>query len=444
MSHVFEDRAYEASSLNGCFWAEDFPGLADDWLTLAGEVSADVAVIGAGYTGLSAALHLAQAGASVAVLDMHEPGWGASGRSGGFCCMGGSMLKESGILKRFGAKGAAEWDAVQRDAIHLVADLIQQNGIDAKTHSNGETLLAHSDRSFRKLEREANAMAQAGEAIEFIDTAQLADMGMNARGLLGGYTEPVGFALQPRRYVLGLAEALTKAGGRIYTHTKVLSVSPNGGGYALRSEDGVVKAKRVIFATNGYSSDDIPFWIRARFMPVQSNILVSRVLTDAELNAQGWTTDQMVYDTRRLLHYFRLLPDKRMMFGMRGGIRATHAEDKKMHRLIRSDFERMFPAWSHVETPWFWTGLVCLTAKRVPYVGKVPDMPDAFAGFGWHGNGIAMGTFAGRILAGMALGKKDEAPLVMRGEPMRIPFGKHRRIFLPPVYKGLAVRDWLA
>ena len=444
MSRVFEDRAYEVDSLNGCFWAEDFPGPDRDWPSVAGDVSADVAIVGAGYTGLSAALHLARAGVDVVVLEMHQPGWGASGRSGGFCCMGGAMLKDRGIHRRYGAKAAAEWDAAQKDAVHLVADLIAENGIDAQTHSKGETQLAHSPKSYRRLEAEANALVQAGEPVEFIETSALADKGMCANGLLGGMTEPIGFALHPRRYVLGLAEAVLNAEGRILAHSSVDEVSHDVSGTVLRTPMGRVRAKRVIFATNGYSRDDIPNWLRSRFMPVQSNIMVTRKLTDQELADQGWTTSQMVYDTRKLLHYFRLLPDGRMMFGMRGGIRATQAEDRKMHRMIRRDFEAMFPAWRHVETPWFWTGLVCLTGKRVPYVGPVEGMQGAFAGFGWHGNGIAMGTYAGRLLASLALGNDAEIPAVMKGTPMQIPLGQKRRMILPPIYKGLALRDWLA
>lgn len=443
MSRVFEDRAYEAESLSGCFWTEDFPGPDRDWPQVKGDLVADVVVVGAGYTGLSAALHLAQAGEDVAVVDMHEPGWGASGRNGGFCCLGGSMLKSRGIQRRFGSNDLAEWDAVQKDAVDLVRDLIRDCGIDAQTHSNGETQLAHSSKSYRRLEREANAMAQAGEAVEFIETSALADKGMRARGLLGGITEPVGFALHPRRYVLGLAEAVLTAGGRIYSNSPVRNVSRQGKESVLQTTKGTLRTKRVIFATNGYSSDDVPTWLRARFMPVQSNILVTRKLTEDELAAQGWTTSQMVYDTRRLLHYFRLLPDGRMMFGMRGGIRATRAEDRKMHEMIRQDFEAMFPEWRQVETPWFWTGLVCLTGRRVPYVGPVPNLPGAFAGFGWHGNGVAMGTYAGRTLAGLALGQETSVPEVMKRTPTRIPLGLNRRLLLPPIYEGLAVRDWL-
>lgn len=440
MSRIFEDRAYQADSLNGCFWAEDFPG-DSTWDRLEGNHTAEVAVIGAGYTGLSAALHLAGAGVDVAVLDMHDPGWGASGRNGGFCCMGGAMSGEGSLTRRFGAEGYSEWDTVQKDAVALVADLLNSHGIDAQTHSKGETVLAHSRGTYRWLEQEANAMARAGELVEFIATEDLAGKGMRTEGLLGGYTEPIGFALHPRRYVLGLAQAVLKAGGRIFTGASVDRMRVSGDAYELRTASGTLTAKRVVIATNGYSNDDLPGWMRARYMPAQSNIIVTRQLTEEEIAAQGWTTDQMVYDTRNLLHYFRLLPDRRMMFGMRGGILASERADRKMHRMIRRDFEAMFPEWRHVETPWFWTGLVCLTRARVPFVGKVPDTKGVYAGFGWHGNGVAMGTYAGRLLAHTVLGKAGGIPAVMRDEPGRIPFGSMRRGLLPPIYAGLGLLD---
>ena len=361
MSLVFEDRAYEAASLNGCFWAEDYPREDLIWPQVSGEVSCDVAIIGAGYTGLSAALHLAQAGVDVAVFDMHAPGWGASGRSGGFCCEGGAMASDGVIARRYGDAGLDEWEETQISAVHLVRRLIDENGIQADTHSDGETQLAHSGRSYRRLKVKAEK-----NGYEFIPTSQLAEKGMNAGGLQGGLTYPVGFGLQPRKYVIGLAEAAKKAGARIYGRSAVQRIERTGDGHGLVLDGARVRAKKLIIATNGYSRDDLPNWLRGRFMPVQSNILVTRQLSEAELQAQGWTTRQMVYDTRKLLHYWRLLPDNRMMFGMRGGISAKPSMDRKMHQMIRHDFETFFPAWSHVETPWFWTGLVCLTANIRP------------------------------------------------------------------------------
>jgi glycine/D-amino acid oxidase-like deaminating enzyme len=444
MSRVFEPRAYAVDSLTECFWAEDFPGPDFGWPVLLGDAKAEVAVIGAGYTGLSAALHLAQAGVDVAVLDMHGPGWGASGRSGGFVCLGGATASDRAIRRQVGAAGLADWQRAQRDAVALVADLLDRHGIDAQTHSQGETQLAHSPRQLRLLEAEANAAARAGEPVDFIAPNQMQARGMGISGLSGGLTTPHGFALHPRRYVLGLAEAYRRLGGRLFVGSEVIGVAETAMGLELRTTNGRLRCKRLIIATNGYGREDVPRWMAGRFLPVQSNILVTRPLSDAEIAAQGWSSAQMVYDTRVLLHYFRLLPDRRMMFGMRGGFRATPASDRKMQRIILRDFKAMFPAWAEVETPWFWSGLISLMGRGVPYAGPVPGLAGAYAGFGWHGNGIAMGSYAGAALARLALGQGPDVPEILQRPPVRIPFGTRRRLLLPPKYAQLGLRDWLA
>jgi glycine/D-amino acid oxidase-like deaminating enzyme len=126
----------------------------------------------------------------------------------------------------------------------------------------------------------------------------------------------------------------------------------------LRTQDAEIAADRIILATNGYSSEDIPSWMCARFMPVQSSIIVTRPLSDQDLINQGWTSDQMAFDTRELLHYFRLLPDKRFLFGMRGGLFSTRKEDRYIARLIRRNFGEMFAAWKDVEIDYEWYGML--------------------------------------------------------------------------------------
>jgi len=443
MSRVFEDRAYQAASLEGCFWQADYRRDDLEWPQVHQDTTTEVAIIGAGYTGLSAALHLAEQGVDVSVFDMHEPGWGASGRSGGFCCQGGALAGDGSIRSRFGQAGLDQWGAVQINAVNLVATLIDRFSISADRHSQGETQLAHSPKAYRRMQKSAETDKANGASHAFIETEKLADHGMTNGALLGGRTDPVGFALHPRKYVLGLADAARTLGVKIHSKAAVLGISRISDGYELALVSAKIRAKKLIIATNGYSRDDVPNWLNSRFLPVQSNIIVTRELTNAELQSQGWTSHQMVYDTRNLLHYFRLLPDNRMMFGMRGGITATPKMDRQMHKMIRRDFDQMFPAWVHIETPWFWTGLVCLTRKRVPFIGAIPDMPAAFTGFGWHGNGIAMGTYAGKMLAGLALGDEVKVPAVLRGLPSRLPFGRRRRLILPPIYTGLSVKDRL-
>ena len=161
--------------------------------------------------------------------------------------------------------------------------------------------------------------ADAADGLILTEPADLVAAGMNGP-FHGALTTPVGFGLNPRKYLFGLAGAAVKAGASLFQNSPVQALGRRPGGYILATPQGRVFCDTVLVATNGYSSEDMPDWLAARYMPTQSAVLVTRPLSDAEVAAQGWSSDQMTYDTRNLLHYFRLMPDRRFLFGMRGGL----------------------------------------------------------------------------------------------------------------------------
>ncbi|MBS0125700.1 NAD(P)/FAD-dependent oxidoreductase [Thetidibacter halocola] len=432
MKRIYEPAAYGPQG--GCYWADTVAPL--HWPALEGDAQADVAVIGGGFTGLSTALHLAQAGVSVALLEAEHPGWGASGRNGGFCCLGGAKASAGMLRRRFGDDGLREWRATEMAAIDTVQDLLEAYAIDVDRHSQGETLLAHSPRAWAAMQDgAAETAALYGVIPTLTPREELRQQGL-AGDWFGALTTPLGFALNPRKLHSGLAGAASAAGARLCAHSPVTGLHREGRGWRLDTPSGSVRADKVVLATNGYSSEDLPDWLRARYLPVQSSVIVTRPLTQAEQEAQGWTSAQMAYDSRTLLHYFRLMPNGRFLFGMRGGLRATPQAQEAISRRIRADFARMFPAWAGVEITHEWSGLVCLMAGLTPFVGAVPDHPGLFAGMGFHGNGVAMGCHAGRLLASLVQGRSPDAPYptAMRAVPRRFPLGRARRALLAPAY----------
>ncbi len=445
MQRIYEPPAYGPASRQECFWPATV-GRPAARPALEGAARAEFAVIGAGYTGLSAALHLARDhGADVAVLEAEEPGWGASGRNGGFCCLGGAKASHARLLARHGEADTAEYHRAERAAIDLVAELLARHCIRADTHSAGETILAHRPGAMAGLRREAEAMGRIhGVKPVLVPREELAAHGMDGPHFHGALTVPIGFALNPLKYALGLARAAEEAGARVFARSPVTAISREpGGGFRLTCAKGTLRARRLLLATNGYSSDDLPPWMAARYLPAQSNVIVTRPLKRAELAAQGWTTAQMAYDTRHLLHYFRLMPDGRFLFGMRGGIRASPPALAAMRRRLKADFARLFPAWADVEVTHFWAGLICLRPELTPYAGPIGDWPDAWAAFAYHGNGVAMGTHCGALLADLATGRKGARPFpaLMRKPPRRFPFGRWRRILLPAAYAWYGLQD---
>jgi len=439
MRRIFPAHAYGPAPRAACFWA----GTADipDHPAARGEITCDVAVVGAGFTGLSAALHLAEAGEDVRVLEAETVGWGASGRNGGFCCLGGAKASDAMLRRRHGEAARRDWRQTEAAAVATARDLIGRHGIDADTHSEGETMMAHTPRAAATLGAQATRIeADYGVTPKIIPGEALAQAGM--RGPFhAALTTPIGFALNPLKYALGLARAAAGAGTRIHAHSPVTSITSEGR-FRLTTPDARITARRLIVATNGYSSDDLPAWLRGRYLPTQSNVIVTRQLTDAELAAQGWTSHQMCYDDRFFLHYFRLMPDKRMLFGMRGGLFSSPRHDGRMHRIIRRHFEAMFPAWANVETPHSWNGLLSLAPDLTPFTGPIPAMPGAFAALNYHGNGVAMASHAGAILADLALDRAPQPryPEIMRIPPRRWPLGRLRRAMMWPPYAWATLR----
>ncbi len=438
MQRLFSDHAYSDDRIADCYWAETVSESRLKRGALTGTHKADIAVIGAGFTGLSAALALAEAGANVTVVDASYPGWGASGRNGGFCCLGGAKASDAQLDRAHGKPARLDYRRSELAAVHHVAATLAKYKINAETHSNGETLLTHKA-SFRLDEEARETEENYGVTPTIYSKDDLPSLGMPGP-FHGAMTTPVGFGLNPRAYLAGLLQAAEAAGVRVHGATPVTNIV-RAGKYRLTAPQGTLEADQLILATNGYSSEDIPEWKAARYMPSQSSIIVTRELTDAELE-NGWNSDQMSYDSRLLLHYFRLMPNRRFLFGMRGGLTSSDRSEAGIQRKIRADFERMFPAWAHVETPHYWSGMVCLSAGFTPFAGAVPDMPGAYAGFAYHGNGVAMGSYTGALLADQVLGTQTlETPMLMQKAPAKFPLGRARRALMYGVYAGAALKD---
>ncbi|MGR3762324.1 NAD(P)/FAD-dependent oxidoreductase (plasmid) [Roseobacteraceae bacterium NS-SX3] len=445
LRRIYSAHAYDTKPPVGSYWDATLPA-APAHPPLDGDRRAGVAIIGAGYTGLSAALYLAREhGEAPLVIDAAQPGWGASGRNAGFCGFGGAKLGDSAIIRRFGEDDLRAFYSAQKEAIALVRDLTSPGGIAAEAQEDGEYCLAHSAHAARALPDMAAGLGRyAGVDCPVLSAAEMRQEGLHGAGFHGGLLLPQGFGLNPGKYAAGLVRLAQQAGTVIHGSTPALSVQEEPGGtYIIETPSGRIQAGRLIVANNGYSSDNLPDWLRGRYLPVVSHIMVTRPLTEAEKQAQGWTTRRIAYDTRNLLHYFRLLPDNRVLFGMRGTSNITPGSVHQMRRQIRRDFEAMFPALARAETEHHWSGLVCLTRGLTPYAGQIGDWHRAWTGFGYHGGGVAMASYTGRLLAGLAAGRPYSSPLprLMQAQPPAFPFPKLRRHCLPAAYALYGIKD---
>jgi glycine/D-amino acid oxidase-like deaminating enzyme len=355
------------------------------------------------------------------------------------------MLSDAELDRQFGRTARLGFRQAEKEAVAGVETFLIHHELDVDRHSKGETVLAHRPKHMEHFRRKTDAVFENyGVEAEFIEPEALPRQGIQGGPFFGAMTIPIGFALNPRKYLAGLMTEAMSLGVRLFSNSPVASLRRASGGCKLVLAQGTVNADQVIVATNGYSSENLPDWLAGRFMPGQSTVLVTRPLTRDELSQQGWTTTQMCYDSRNLLHYFRLLPDGRFLFGMRGGLLTGARAEATARARTRRDFENMFPAWQQVESTYSWSGMVSLARNRLPFVGQIPGYEGMWAAMCYHGNGVAMGSYAGGMVAGLLTGRPSETyPLVMQRPLRRFPLGGARRGLMPPLYALLKLQDWV-
>lgn len=439
-----DPQAFDFSRTVESYWEASADPLSVHVLPLGSSERCDVAVIGAGVTGLSAALALAQGGLDVRVLEAGPVGWGASGRNGGFACIGSHKLPYDVMIRRYGLDATKSFYKAMKDSVELVADNLSRYEIDAWPSGSGEITLAHRPDRVNGLREEQEFMkAVFGEDMTFLAKEDLTALGLNGPAFFAGLKAKIGFGLHPLNYTRGLARAVAAAGGRIHAHSALLRWEETAAAHVLHTREGRLTARHVIVATNGYTQEQISPRHKGRLLPALSSIIVTRPISDEEKRAQGWTSDLMAFDSRTLLHYFRLLPNGRFLFGGRGGTDASEAGDEAYRPTLTGAFNRLFPAWRDVEISHYWRGLVCLAHDRVPYLGALDETGKVWTAIAYHGNGVAMGSWCGRAVASLLMGtvQKEELPSVLTRRLARFPLPAFRPLYLKGAYLWYGWKD---
>ncbi|SEP30100.1 Glycine/D-amino acid oxidase [Methylobacterium sp. ap11] len=382
------------------------------------DVQADVAIVGGGYTGLSAALALAERGERALVLEANAIGWGASGRNGGVVS---AKFRPSfqAIASRHGLGVAKRMHAISYDSVETLERLIAEHGIaDANYTRVGQLKCAHTSATLAAAVADMEWMRrEMGDTSVSVLSREAVAEETGSQDFVGGVLSAKAGGLHPLNYARGLARAASAKGIAIHEASPALRFHREAGAIRIETPGGSVRARQVIVATNGYTdltSAAAP--LRTRLIPFRSAILATEPLSD-NLRAVLLPSRRIYVETRRMMRWFRMV-DGRMVFGGRGAFGRSDSEAAfaTLHRAM----VRTFPALADTAVAHRWSGLVGMTLDALPHVGRLDDRV-SFA-MGYNGAGVAMSSHLGGMAAAFALGESPDVALLGAGGFQPVPF----------------------
>ena len=387
--------------------------------SLKGEQQCDVCVIGGGYAGLSSALHLAQQGHKVILLEAHRVGWGASGRNGGQVCTG-QRLEQDTLEKMVGTADARLlWD-IAVDGIQMVKDLIADHDIscDLKPgtlHADHKPHYAEDSKAYvDKLNCEYGY-----EHIRYVNKTEVEEM-VGSTAYYGGMVDMFAAHLHPLNYALGLGAAARKAGAILFENSEVQAIE-KGDTITIKCANGHVKAKHLIIACNGYIESLVPK-VAARVMPMNNYIIATEPLDDG-LARELIRDDLGVADSKFVINYYRLSADKRMLFG--GGETYSFKFPEDIKSFVRQPMLEIYPQLKDARIDYGWGGTLGITVNRMPYFAKLDK--NIINASGFSGHGVAIATIAGKLVADLIDGQASRFDTMEHVPTYPFPGGRHLR-----------------
>lgn len=371
---------------------------------LQGDVETEVAIVGAGFTGLAAAHHLLGRSVDTVVLEARDAGWGASGRTGALV-VPRYKTGFARLSRVYGDATARELHRLILEAVELLAQTIDAHNIRCEFQRNGHITAAHGPAALAALIADAQWLAANGDAaIRILGREEMKEQ-IGSTAYCGGYLDVRGGSIHPLDYCNGLARALQKKGVPIFVGTQVLGFDRTESSIVLRTNRARVRAKRVIFATNAYTEGSLPLGdLNRRIAPVSSSVIATVPLRP-ELRETLLSAGRPVSDTKHLLNYFRILENGQFVFGGRGDI-TGRSDDAKTYQGIERALVEIFPQLENVGIANRWSGMVAVTLDDFPHLGWIDDR--ILFALGYGGRGMALTSLMGKYLAAAVCGEAVE------------------------------------
>lgn len=404
--------------------------------SLQGDQRFDVGIVGGGLTGLSAAYHLAERGYSVAVLEAHRVGWGASGRNGGQA-NSGQRVDQDALETQYGRELAHHFWAVAEEAKDLVRNLITRLEIDchlteAIVHADHRARFAGETRAYaEKLQSEYGY-----DQIRYLEPEELREHVISP-AYHAGTLDTGAFHLHPLAFTIGLARAAEAAGAVVFENAEVKSVE-TGKRCALKTENGTLNCDYLLFAANGYLGNLEPR-IARRVLPINNFVIATRPLTEQE-RASTLPGKAAVGDSKFVINYFRMSHDNRLIFG--GGENYGYRFPDNIRAFVRKPMSAIFPRLKDIEITHGWGGTLAITMKRQPLFKRLE--PNVLNCSGYSGHGVTIATLAGKIAAEAISGQSERFDLMAKMETPVFPGGTLLRYpLLVLAMSWFALRDRL-
>jgi glycine/D-amino acid oxidase-like deaminating enzyme len=404
----------------------------------------DVAVIGAGFTGLSAARTLAKRGAKVAVLESETIGWGASSRNGGMV-LTGMKLGVNKLIAMYGRELTRRMYAASLETLDCVEQIIREEAIDCDFSRCGHLEVACKQKHFDDYARQAEVIArELNHQLRVVQRHELnAEIGSTI--YYGGMVDEVSAGLNPARYVAGLGRAAMKAGAEIFEHTCVEGLQRESrqgeSGWKIVTSQGTLWAREVFVGTSGYTDKATPA-LQKKLIPIGSFIITTEILPEA-LAHELSPRNRMIYDSKNYLYYYRLTPDRRMLFGGRAAFfPETDQTIRRSAEILRRGMIDVYPQLRDAKVEYVWGGTLDFAFDIMPHAGQIDGM---YYALGYAGHGVAMATYQGQKIGELISGGKPENPFVgipFPGAPMGLYNG--RPWFLPFAGVWYKFLDWVS
>ena len=405
---------------------------------------ADVAVIGAGFTGLSAARTLASKGANVVVLESETIGWGASSRNGGMV-LTGMKLGVNKLISMYGRELTRRMYAASLDTISCVDKIVKEESIDCSFARTGHLEVACKQAHFDDYARQVEVIAREfNHQMRVVQRHELSSE-IGSSIYFGGMVDETSVGVNPAQYVAGLGAAAMRAGACVFEHTRVNKIereSRNGSsGWKVTTSRGSIWAHNVFVGTSGYTSKATPALVK-KVIPIGSYIITTEVLPK-ELGHELSPRNRQIYDSKNYLYYYRLTPDNRMLFGGRAAF-FPESEDsiRRSAELLRRGMIEVFPQLRDTKVEYVWGGTLDFAFDIMPHAGQSDGL---YYALGYAGHGVAMATWQGQKMADLIAGGNPDNPFLgipFPGAPLGLYNGNPW--FLPFAGMYYKFLDWIS